>query len=73
MMIAIIRKRIFPADWKKLVFKPDHNGLIITIGGVIPCFFAYYGTHALIKDEIIAFAVDVPCRHNWVIPVYKKT
>ena len=29
MMMAIIRKRIFPADWKKLVFKPYYNGAVI--------------------------------------------
>lgn len=55
-MMAIIRKRIFPADWKKLVFKPYYNGAVLSICGVLPCFLAYYGLHYLIKDEIIAFS-----------------
>ena len=53
--MAIVRKRIFPEDWKNLVFKPYYNGLILTLCGVLPCFLAYYGFHYLIKDEIIAF------------------
>jgi teichuronic acid exporter len=57
MMIAIIRKRIFPEDWKKLVFKPYYNGAILTVCGVIPCFLVYYGLHTFIKDEIVAFTV----------------
>jgi O-antigen/teichoic acid export membrane protein len=57
MMMAIIRKRIFPQDWMKLVFKPYYNGAILTVCGVLPCFLAYYGIHFLIKDEIIAFTV----------------
>jgi teichuronic acid exporter len=56
MMMAIIRKRIFPADWKKLVFKPYYNGAVLSICGVLPCFLAYYGFHYFIKDEIIAFS-----------------
>jgi O-antigen/teichoic acid export membrane protein len=56
MMIAIVRKRIFPADWKKLLFRPYYNGLILSMCGVLPCFLAYYGFHYFIKDEIIAFA-----------------
>jgi O-antigen/teichoic acid export membrane protein len=57
MMMAIIRKRIFPADWKNLLFKPYYNGLVLTICGVLPCFLFYYGIHFFIKDEIIAFSV----------------
>lgn len=56
MMIAIVRKRIFPADWKKLLFKPYYNGLVLSVCGVLPCFLAYYGFHYFIKDEIIAFS-----------------
>ncbi len=57
MMMAIIRKRIFPEDWKKLVFKPYYNGAVLTVCGVLPCFAAYYGIHFFIKDEVIAFTV----------------
>lgn len=56
MMMAIIRKRIFPDDWMKLVFKPYYNGLILSIILVLPCYGAYFGFHYFIKDEIIAFA-----------------
>lgn len=56
-MMAIIRKRIFPADWKKLIFKPYYNGVLLAAGGVLPCLLAYQGIHALIKNEIIAFMV----------------
>ncbi|MEP6466863.1 MAG: hypothetical protein ABJB05_11195, partial [Parafilimonas sp.] len=55
MMMAIVRKRIFPADWKKLVFKPYYSGAILSVCGVLPCFLAYYGFHYFIKDEIVAF------------------
>ncbi|MEP6684645.1 MAG: lipopolysaccharide biosynthesis protein, partial [Parafilimonas sp.] len=55
MMIAIVRKRIFPADWKKLIFRPYYSGAILAVCGVLPCFLAYYGFHYFIKDEIIAF------------------
>lgn len=57
MMIAIIRKRIFQEDWKKLVFKPYTNGAMLAIGFVVPCFLAYLGIHTFIKDEIIAFLI----------------
>lgn len=56
MMMAIIRKRIFPDDWMKLVFKPYYNGLILSVFLVLPCYVAYFGFHYFIKDEIIAFA-----------------
>jgi hypothetical protein len=56
-MIAIIRKRIFPEDWLKLVFKPYYNGLVLAICFAAPCYLAYLGIQALIKDEIIAFSV----------------
>lgn len=57
MMIAIIRKRIFPDDWKKLVFKPYYNGLMLSVFFALPCFLAYLGIHTFIKDAIIAFLV----------------
>ena len=57
MMMAIIRKRIFPEDWKKLVFKPYYNGLMLTIGFAVPSYLAYLGIHVVIKDSIIAFSV----------------
>jgi hypothetical protein len=57
MMMAIIRKRIFPEDWKQLVFKPYYNGLMLAIGFAVPCYLAYLGIHTVIKDQIIAFSV----------------
>ena len=56
MMMAIIRKRIFPADWKKLVFKPYYNGVMLAIAGVLPCVAVYYALNYFIKDDIIAFS-----------------
>jgi hypothetical protein len=55
MMMAIVRKRIFPDDWMKLVFRPYYNGLILSLCFVLPCYAAYFGFHYFIKDEIIAF------------------
>ncbi len=57
MMMAIVRKRIFPADWKRLVFKPYYNGVILSVCGALPCFLVYYGIHYFIKQEIIAFSI----------------
>lgn len=68
MMMAIIKKRIFPSDWKKLVFKPYYGGVRLAIFGVIPCFLAYYVFQYFIKDEIIAFCST--CIFTGAIGVY---
>ena len=57
MMIAIIRKRIFTDDWKRLVFRPYYNGLFITLIWVVPLYPLYLLIHLIIKDEPIAFTV----------------
>lgn len=57
LMMAIIRKRIFTADWKKLIFKPYYNGFLLSLVCVLPCLPVYYLIHLLIKNELIAFPV----------------
>jgi O-antigen/teichoic acid export membrane protein len=57
MMIDIVKKRIFPEDWKKLVFKPYVNGVILSVFWVVPCYFLYMLLHVFIRDEIVAFSV----------------
>jgi len=56
-MIAIIRKRIFPEDWKSLVFKPYYNGVILSLCWVVPAYFLHFLIGKFISDEIIAFTV----------------
>ncbi|MGN6212117.1 lipopolysaccharide biosynthesis protein [Parafilimonas sp.] len=55
-MIAIVRKRIFQNDWKTLVFRPYYNGVLLSIGWVIPAYLLYRLLHIFIADEIIAFS-----------------
>ena len=57
MMIAIYKTRIFPDDWKALVFKPYYNGFILSICWVMPSYFLYVLLHMFIHDEIIAFCI----------------
>jgi O-antigen/teichoic acid export membrane protein len=57
MMMFIIKNRIFQDDWKKLVFRPYYNGLIVTICWVLPLYPLYLGINAFIKDEIISFII----------------
>jgi hypothetical protein len=57
MMIAIIRKRIFPGKWAQLVFRPYYNGFILTLCWVLPCYFIFMALHSFIENEIIAFTV----------------
>jgi O-antigen/teichoic acid export membrane protein len=57
MMIDIIKKKIFPDDWKKLVFKPFLNGIILSIWWVTPCYVLYLLLHTFIHEEIIAFSI----------------
>ena len=56
-MIAIIRKRIFPEDWKKLVFKPYKNGLFITLVWVVPLYPLHLLMNLFIKDQIVSFLI----------------
>jgi len=57
MMMAIIRHRIFTNDWKKLVFKPYYNGIILTLCWIVPCYLAYLALHNFIASEITAFTI----------------
>ncbi|HEX5149905.1 MAG TPA: oligosaccharide flippase family protein [Parafilimonas sp.] len=57
MMMAIIRGKIFPSKWKKLIFKPYYNGFRLAIFGVLPCLPVYYGLHFFIEYEVLAFAI----------------
>ncbi len=57
MMMFIIKKRIFPADWKKLVFRPYYNGIFITICWVLPSYPLFLAIKAFIKDDIISFVI----------------
>ena len=57
MMISIIKNRIFPNDWKKLVFSPYYNGIIITIFWVMPSYLLYLVLHSFIANEIAAFTI----------------
>ena len=57
MMMFIIKNRIFPNDWKKLIFRPYYNGVIITICWVLPLYPIYLAINALIKDDIISFVI----------------
>jgi hypothetical protein len=56
-MIAIVRKRIFQQDWKKLVFRPYYYGTIITICWVVPSYFLFLGLKAVIPNEITSFVI----------------
>lgn len=57
MMMFIIKNRIFQEDWKKLVFRPYYNGVIVTICWVLPLYPLYLGIKAFIKDDIISFSI----------------
>lgn len=57
MMMFIIKNRIFRDDWKKLVFRPYYNGLMVTICWVLPLYPLYLGINTFIKDEIISFII----------------
>jgi hypothetical protein len=57
MMMFIVKNRIFRDDWKKLVFRPYYNGLIVTICWVLPLYPLYLAINAFIKDDIISFLI----------------
>ena len=57
MMIAIIKNRIFPNDWKKLVFSPYYNGVVLTICWVTPTYLAFLGLHLFIANELVVFVI----------------
>ena len=57
MIMLIIKGRIFPKDWKKLVFLPYYNGIIITICWVLPLYPLYLVINAFIEREIISFVI----------------
>jgi O-antigen/teichoic acid export membrane protein len=57
MMMLIIKNRIFPNDWKKLVFQPYYNGIIITICWVLPLYPLFLAINAFIKKDIISFVI----------------
>ncbi len=57
MMMFIIKNRIFPKDWKKLIFRPYYNGIIITICWVLPLYPLSLAINAFIKNEIISFVI----------------
>jgi O-antigen/teichoic acid export membrane protein len=57
MMMFIIKNRIFQHDWKKLVFAPYYNGIIITICWVLPLYPLFLAINAFVKDDIISFII----------------
>ena len=57
MMMFIIKNRIFPNEWKKLVFRPYYNGILITVCWVLPLYPLFLAINAFIKDEIISFVI----------------
>jgi len=57
MMIAIIKNRIFPNDWKKLLFGPYYNGVVQTICWVTPAYLAFLALHSVITNELVVFVI----------------
>lgn len=57
MMMAIIKKRIFPENWKELVFKPYKNGLMLCLIWVLPAGVLYWAMEQFIHDSIVSFCI----------------
>jgi hypothetical protein len=57
MMMLIIKNRIFPNNWKKLVLSPYYNGVILTFCWAVPSYLAYLALHSFIANEITSFVI----------------
>ena len=52
-MILVIRKRIYPGEWKSLLLKPYKNGVLLAIGWVLPLYLLNLLLGMLIKNDLI--------------------
>lgn len=64
-MIMVIRKRIFPLEWKQLLFKPYQNGSLLFLGWVLPLYLLYVLLGLIIKnDAVIAYPEKTMINHE---------
>ena len=57
MMMAIIRKRVFPENWRELVFKPYINGLFLCLVWVLPAGLLYLALRQFISNDVVSFCI----------------
>ncbi len=56
-MILVIKKRIFPQQWKELLFKPFASGFVLSVFWVLPCYALYLLINTALKDDLISFII----------------
>ncbi len=56
-MILVIRKRIFPEEWKELLFKPFYTGFKLAVLWVLPTYIFYLLAKYFVIDEVITFVI----------------
>ncbi len=52
-MILVIRKRIYPDQWKGLLLAPYKSGAAVAIGWVLPLYLLYFALGQIIKTDLV--------------------
>lgn len=65
-MILVIRKRVYPEQWKGLIWKPYTNGLKFSLIWIIPASVAGFLLNWFLKDDVLSFII-ITCILGFVL------